>query len=542
MEKHNYSRSGSRDSITMTTKDSRRSDDAGSTLEEADFNFRTGDSDGEEDTSTGDKLQLRLLLLEEKERSELMRKQIDAFQDKVSLCFKTFKPEVLLAYIQALASLPNQNEILVSSLHSLARLRMVVQQQLRRASMRTDGTIYFAGNQLASGVARCTQYFVWFFEFVDYLGELHRNFVDRIFLPLFRFFHESTFLSSQGRTVTSGSTFSKFSQFSQDSHDMDDGEHFINDDDNADSDVERARQRLHSKLALALLGKEFAEVKALYDTTEVEKIAQRLSFLKEQLDFMLEEEDEIDPDLFSSDSAKLVQHLDMSEGTENLVRLPVDLLVKFRKAIWLSRQWLDLDDRRTKDLGEKLRKIVALENVLTLHLTSLDRNISSHERELKKHTEDLHRLLQREERCEDLSLSLYNIDNEIRTTKKEVEQLRQQRDRIAARIVKVTKRGDVSLGGEYKRLKLEFERNKLQRFLLERKLATLTYHRQVAEEDKHVEVNVRPSIVRHTNHVQDTCERLEQTLGRRGGSGTTSAALCFPSVRTARSWPTSSPG
>ena len=76
-----------------------------------------------------------------------------------------------------------------------------------------------------------------------------------------------------------------------------------------------------------------------------------------QLDFMLEEEDEVDPDLFSSDSGQLLFPLRMDEGTENLVRLPLDLLVKFRKAVWLARRWLQLYDKRTHDLSAKLQKV-----------------------------------------------------------------------------------------------------------------------------------------------------------------------------------------
>lgn len=72
---------------------------------------------------------------------------------------------------------------------------------------------------------------------------------------------------------------------------------------------------------------------------------------------MLEEEDEIDPDLFSPESQQLLYPLDMDEGTENLVRLPLDLLVKFRKAIWLARRWLELYDKRTYDLNTKLQKV-----------------------------------------------------------------------------------------------------------------------------------------------------------------------------------------
>lgn len=467
--------------------------------------------DDPDDSTTGDKLQLRLLLLEDKQRSELMWRQVAALQEKVNMCLDSFKPETLHIHVRALACVPNQNPIMAASIHSLARLRMIVQQQLRRASMRSDGSIYFAGQQQASVIARCTQYFVWFFEFMDYLNELHTNFKERIFLPLFKFFHDVSFLGSQGRTSTSGSTFSKLSQFSMDSGDTDDNDNVINSDNIGDDEVsvETARKKAHSKTALMLLSKEFADIKSLYDTSEVDKVAHRLSFLKEQIDFMLEEEDEIDPDLYSADSGKLVGHLDMDEGTENLVRLPVDLLVKFRKAVWLSRRWLELYDKRSRDLSDKLQKVLTLEANLTKRLSSLDGNIHHHERELEHRTEELHRLMQREERSESLSLTLYDIDNHTKVLKGQLETLRKYRDALTARVVDVTRSGH---SNEYRKLKVEFEKNKLERFLVERKLATLTFQRQVADQDKKLELHVRPSLIRHTNHVQDTCERLEQTL------------------------------
>ncbi|KAK7109621.1 citron Rho-interacting kinase-like [Littorina saxatilis] len=475
--------------------------------------------DEDDDTPTGDKLHLRLLLMEDKQRSQLMWRQVAAFQDKVTVSFNTFSPETLLFHVRALSSLPNQNRILANSIHSLARLRMVVQQQLRRANLRSDGSVYFAGLQESSVVARCTQFFGWFFEFMDYLNELHSNFVERIFLPLFKFFHEISFLGSRSRASTSASTFSKMSLFSVDSGGGEMEENHDNvfkereAEERAEEDVtvsvDTARRRAQSRTALQLLGNEYKDIKGLYDTTDMDKVAHRLSFLKDQLDFMLEEEDEIDPDLFSPESQQLLYPLDMDEGTENLVRLPLDLLVKFRKAIWLARRWLELYDKRTYDLNTKLQKVLTLENTLTQRLQSLDGNILQHEHQLERNTDDLHRLMKREERTDGLTFALYDIEAKAESLEGQLKQLRRLRDAITSRVKLVAQTGRVQ---EYRRLKMDFEKNKLQRYLLERLLATLNYQRQLSEQDRKVELEMRPSLIRHTNHVQDTCERLEQTI------------------------------
>ncbi|KAL8600512.1 hypothetical protein ACOMHN_005006 [Nucella lapillus] len=473
----------------------------------------------EGDASTGDKLQIRLLLSEGKERSEVMWRQLTAFQEKVTLCLNTFNPEKLLLHLRSLASLPNQNSILVSSIHSLARLRMVVQQQLRRASMRSDGSIYFTAEQESSVIARCTQYFVWFFDFMDYLNELHSNFVERIFLPLFRFFHEISFLGSQSRASTSGSTFSKLSQFSHESGDTEENDNTFNGGSNGSEadlgeggsvmEVNTVRRRAQSKTALMLLSKEFADIRTLYDTTDVDRVAQRLSSLKDQVDFMLAEEDELEPDLFSMESGQLLYHLQMDEGTENLVRLPLDLLIKFRKAVWLARHWLELYDKRTHDLNTKLEKVLTLENNLNRRLRSLNGDIVQREQQLERQTGELHRLMSREERSEALHFTLYDLEAKSKTLKQQLDKLRKQREAISTKILNVTHKGQAHM---YRAIKMEFEKNKLQRYLIERQLATINYQRQLSEQDRNVELQVRPSLIRYTNHVQDTCERLEQTI------------------------------
>lgn len=224
---------------------------------------------------------------------------------------------------------------------------------------------------------------------------------------------------------------------------------------------------------------------------------------------MLEEEDEVDPDLFSAESAQLVYPLQMDEGTENLVRLPLDLLVKFRKATWLARRWLELYDKRTHDLSAKLHKVLALETKLTTRLRSLDGEIVQHEQQLETKTGELHRLMEREGRSDGLGFALYDIDAKSAALKTQLEKLRAQRDAITARVAQVTRKGRAH---EYRAIRLDFEKNKLQRYLLERQLATLDYQRHLSDQDRQVELQVRPSLIRHTNHVQDTCERLEETI------------------------------
>jgi DNA repair exonuclease SbcCD ATPase subunit len=152
---------------------------------------------------------------------------------------------------------------------------------------------------------------------------------------------------------------------------------------------------------------------------------------------MLEEEDELDPELFSVDSGHLLRHLNMDEGTENLVRLPLDLLIKFRKASWLARQWLVLYDRRTHDLQDKLNKVKALESKLTHRLRHLDADITVHERQLERQTSELHHLMEREQRDDVLNHSLYDTDVRCQSLTSQLNELKQQRDVIARKVSEV---------------------------------------------------------------------------------------------------------
>lgn len=152
---------------------------------------------------------------------------------------------------------------------------------------------------------------------------------------------------------------------------------------------------------------------------------------------------------------------------------------------------------------------MTLENTLTQRLQSLDGNILQHEHQLERNTDDLHRLMKREERTDGLTFALYDIEAKAESLEGQLKQLRRLRDAITSRVKLVAQTGRVQ---EYRRLKMDFEKNKLQRYLLERLLATLNYQRQLSEQDRKVELEMRPSLIRHTNHVQDTCERLEQTI------------------------------
>ncbi|CAG5115411.1 unnamed protein product [Candidula unifasciata] len=487
-----------------------------------------------------DRPTMRLLVLEETERSQLMHKLVTAFQQNVLLCFDHYKPELTLYCLRIVTSLSARKPRLRSrnltvtgepetNIHqvtdpfaeldveealsrelpnfTVSKLRETVQQLLRRATLRQDGTLYFAGSPEESMATKSVQYFIWFFDFMDFLHELFVNFVEKIFNPLFKYFQDYNFLSSDGRTNSVSSAFSKLSQFSEsDNQGSLDGDH---EGSESESLAESRRMHAQAKASLLQLCKEYKDIKSIYDTTAIDRVAQRLSFVKEQLEYLLDEEDEVDPDLYSAESGKLIEHMNMDFGTENLIRLVPDILVKLKKAAWLARRWLELDDQRTKDVSAKLDKLAIVEKQLVKRLDVLHDDITKGEKKLERETNELNRLMEKEGRPDVLTLQSYNIDREIKSITIKLEQLNKEKETFAERLSEIVKAKNLS---EFHKLKFKFESNKLQRFTMERKLATLAFKKNLLDDDLNIELFVRPSVIHSSNKLQDECERLEKYI------------------------------
>ncbi|XP_041367890.1 uncharacterized protein LOC121382370 [Gigantopelta aegis] len=441
-------------------------------------------------TWAAEKLQLRLLMLDEKYRSEVMYQQVDAFEDKVLLSSSNYKVETMKNMIETLSK-RFQPWLKIDSVASLRRA-------LEKDEKKRDPS------------DTCIKYFHWFFQYLDYLRELNSNFVERIFHPLFKYFYEGGFFGDHRRGSTS--SLSKFSShFSLDTPSSSQTWDSNNSEELDDDAVCLARQKMQSKTALMLLSKEFADIKTLYDTSEVDKLATRLSFVKEQLDYLLDLEDSIDPDFLSQDSERFVQDLDNDEPLGHLLRLVPDILCKFQKAAWLARRWLQLDDTRTKDLNLKLQKILSLEEHITRRLSLLETRIRTHETELDTGLGELQHLLKREERSSDLNMNLLDLDGRLSHLHKQLELLRKDRDRLTDQVVVAIKEKNKK---KYDSLKVLFQANRLQRYMVERQLATFEYQRDVAEGDYKVEVGLKPTLIHHTNSLQDECEQLESILSK----------------------------
>ena len=223
---------------------------------------------------------------------------------------------------------------------------------------------------------------------------------------------------------------------------------------------------------------------------------------------LLEDETEITPQLFSPESEGLIHGVAGGRGVSSLLRLVPDILVKCKQATALARQWLEIDARKNRKLTQKLHQIKSIHQRITQRLASVKTTIMVHEDELQRETDELQRLLKLEERSTDLNTQLYNSEQDISALKTAYENARAERDVLTKELFECVRTGAKS----FDTLKVRYEQNRLTRHMLQRKLASTKYQRAVLNGDMQVEMDLRPTIIRFTNHVQDKCERLEQQL------------------------------
>ncbi|CAC5387610.1 unnamed protein product [Mytilus coruscus] len=478
--------------------------------------------------------QVRLLTLEEKYRSYLLYQQIKAFEEKVYLSYDNFNVDMLLKMFREMARRCKG----ARDIYTLAGLRQALQVEIRKNRMRQRNKKSDLPEKKPEEPDQVVQYFIWFFNNLKYLRDLRANFVDRVFNPLFKYFYE---FGSTGpdreRSVDSAMSFSNFSVNSVKTFDS----HVTGlssfsgwsqlgfsetGSQESDENIHTTRKKMLARAALLLLGREFRDIKNLYDSTEIEKISHRLSFLKEQLDFLIDNESQFSSEMFSQDSEKAVCHLKVKNSrTYSLMRLIPDILVKFQKAAWLAKRWLELDDMKTKDLNERLHKLAALEGQFSKRLSALSKNIQEHESQLERGTKELQNLLKREDRTSDLELKVHDFKGKISKLETDMQTLNEEKIQLVKDIEDTKKTMNIS---GHKNLLTMYERNKLQRYAIERQLAAIKFQENIALKDMEVETEVKPNIMHFTNDVQDRCEELERALEQEKREKNTLQAALYP--------------
>ena len=247
----------------------------------------------------------------------------------------------------------------------------------------------------------------------------------------------------------------------------------------------------------------------MYDNSEVEEVAKTLEYVSKRWRYLVEAEAEVDPEAFSYESAGHVQKFyTQAPALVSFLRLLPDIMIKCKKCGMIAKKWIDLDNSKVKDLSTKLNTIKNIHRSISSKLSEVADVILKQEEELQRKNEELHRLLLKEERPKELAISVCQIDDNISMIKTAIKDTQSSKNTLEQRILKMGRQS----GHALERLRLDYEENRLTLYALQKQLAMYEYQKGVLEGDLEVELEVRPSIVRFTNDVQERCETLESTI------------------------------
>ena len=435
------------------------------------------------------------------QHTRLMYRQLEVFENKVEKCSENFSVEALYHNLLALQG----RGYCTKDINTIGGIRRLITAD------------HFEDGRREIGRDRVMIFFVWLLEFIDYMRTLQQTFQKRIVEPLWRFFLQDADLSAFGsrssteqylnggvtqqtrRAVEYRENVTSSRATSSQTTSLNSGE----------SSFHNFRNDNSNRTSLSLLQKEFEDIKILYDNSEVEEVAKTLEYVSKRWRYLVEAEAEVDPEAFSYESAGHVQRFyTQAPALVSFIRLLPDIMIKCKKCGMIAKKWIDLDNSKVKDLSTKLNTIKNIHRSISSKLSEVADVILKQEEELQRKNEELHRLLLKEERPKELAISVCQIDDNISMINTAIKDTQSSKNTLEHRILKMGQQS----GHAFERLRLDYEENILTLYALQKQLAMYEYHKGVLEGDLEVELEVRPSIVRFTNDVQERCEMLESTI------------------------------
>lgn len=246
------------------------------------------------------------------------------------------------------------------------------------------------------------------------------------------------------------------------------------------------------------------DIRDLYDYSDLTNIVGRLGYLRDRLNHLLEDEGEIDADLFSVNS--VLNHKD-DNSDDRFLRLVPDILVKLQKAATLAQQWLDIAATKDFDEGTRLTKLERVKTILGDRLANIDDEIQAKQKELSVESSDLKELRKREERSSNISNQNQSLETKINRSLEKIDRTSRQISDIEDLIT--TAAGNKQFNHQ---LTQELKKKKKEQNELNRKLRILEFEREIAAEDLCLELEIKPELIRQTSSLQDKCEHLESIL------------------------------
>ncbi|XP_078703851.1 uncharacterized protein LOC144928940 [Branchiostoma floridae x Branchiostoma belcheri] len=448
--------------------------------------------------------------MDEATRSDLMRAQIAAFERHMEQLQSTFSTGTLYKMLKLLTK---KQTIELHSLASLAQVSTLLDWEQQRLSD-TGGK---------PKDRDMVHYFSWFLEYVEYLQELKQSFDERIFAPLCQYFYDEedpdikgihSNLEEEGDVLEPSKTQAML----------------LTKTDSVDSGVEtgllehsgsdyslsafirspgaRAGPRLGS--TLEILRKDFPDLLEPYDNKELRQVALQLTRLRRRWSSLFQKDVEIEEDMLDRESGAEVNLFRDSTHFQPVLRLVPDVFIKARKAAGLARRWLEIDGTTSRTLQTKLEQIEKIQAVLERKLGYVIHSIKRKEEKLQRGSEQVQMLLKREDRSNELTFQLYGVDKTINSLQRRLRELQVEKDYVRKHL---RKRADKE-SEEYQTYRLKYIQTRLQSKVVDRELSTKQYQRTILEEDMHVELECKPSLIRFADKEQEKCEKLEQELER----------------------------
>lgn len=307
-------------------------------------------------------------------------------------------------------------------------------------------------------------YATWFLENLAYLKDLKLQFEERIYVPLSQLFHRESPLGPRQMSTLSSDSWS-----------------------------------------VLLYKDEIPEISELYSNVDMENVVRRLKYLKNRLDHLLEDEGEIDPALFSVTSARALEGLKLPNNA--FIRLMPDIQQKLATAGILAEKWLEIVTSRDVDGDTLVSKLERVKTILSDRLDNLNLEIKKTSDELSIESDELQDLLVREDRSDIISSKCQTLETKVGKLNDKISQNARQISDIKELVHTAVgnKQFMGQLTGDLKK------KERLQDEMMQN-VKILTYEQHLVTEDLCVELEIKPSLIRITNSLQDKCEELESSL------------------------------
>ncbi len=205
----------------------------------------------------------------------------------------------------------------------------------------------------------------------------------------------------------------------------------------------------------------------------------------------------------------------------SLVCLFEKLFGVFETAGNQAKVWIQLDSTKSTNLHAVHQKFKEMHRIIIRQIENVEETTKATTKELAEESETLQRLLKREERVANISSSLFEVEKHIAQQEDELGSL--QKD-VQSNHSRLDNLQDVKAGELSGHLDESLRTKDVEVNAIRKDLCLKKFFAKVLKEDLAVEMEVQPSIIRHTNHLQEKCESLEDRLSK---SKWEKSALCI---------------